>query len=218
MYVVVKVGGSLESYREALTKLMRTLADLAKEHSLIVVPGGGSFADKVREAYATYHLSDTTAHRMAILAMDQYGLLLSSLVQGCKCTYSLVEAKSLASKGLLCIYLPSRELLFDESLEPSWDVTSDSIAAYTAGRCGCKLLTLLKDVDGVFTDDPKRCAASLLREVRASELSSYGCVDKALSTYLKRFNLECWILNGLKPWRVRGLLSKGRAVGTRVIP
>ncbi|MEM4165284.1 MAG: hypothetical protein QXJ86_05530 [Nitrososphaerales archaeon] len=219
MHVVVKVGGSLEPYRVKLSKLMHTLAELSNEHNLIVVPGGGSFADKVREAALNYHLNDLTAHRMAILAMDQYGLLLSSFVQECKYTYSLIEAKTLASKGVLCIYLPSREMLFDDSLEPSWSVTSDSIAAYVAGRCGCSLLTLLKDVDGVFTDDPKKVAeASLIREVRADELSGYGCVDSNLSSYVKRFNLICWVLNGLKYWRFKSLLSKGKATGTRVSP
>ncbi|MFN3621566.1 MAG: hypothetical protein ACK4TI_01620 [Nitrososphaerales archaeon] len=219
MHIVVKVGGSLEPYKVKLTKLMHTLAELAKEHNLIVVPGGGSFADKVREVALTYCVNDLTAHRMAILAMDQYGLFLSSFVRQCIYTYSLAEAKTLASKGVLCIYLPSREMLFDESLEPSWSVTSDSIAAYIAARCGCRFLILLKDVDGVFTDNPKKIAGvSLIREVRASELSGYGCVDSNLTNYIKRFDLVCWVLNGLKHWRFKTLLSKGKAAGTRISP
>lgn len=219
MYVVVKVGGSLEQHKAALTKLMRRLVDLASEHRLIVVPGGGSFADKVREATLTHRLSDLVAHRMAILAMDQYGLLLSSLVERCTYTYSLKEAKEEASRGSLPIYLPSRELLFDPSIEASWDVASDSIAAYTAWRCGSDLLVLLKDVDGVFTSDPKKDeGAELIQNICASALRGYGCVDRALPTYIQRFNILCWVLNGLKCGRLRSLLTVGEAVGTKITP
>jgi aspartokinase-like uncharacterized kinase len=219
MYVVVKVGGSLEPHKSALTKLMHTLVKLASKHAIIVVPGGGSFADKVREATSTYNLSDLVAHRMAILAMDQYGLLLSGLAERCTYTHSLTEAKEEASKGSLPIYLPSRELLFDQTLEASWDVTSDSIAAYTAWRCGSDFLVLLKDVDGVFTADPKKNSkAKLIRSMSASALRGYGCVDKALPTYIQRFNLVCWVLNGLKCGRLRSLLTVGRAVGTKITP
>jgi len=219
MYVVVKVGGSLEPHKEALTKLMHTLVEMASAHTIIVVPGGGSFADKVREAASTYHLSDLVAHRMAILAMDQYGMLLSSLAERCTYTYSLTVAKEEASKGLVPIYLPSRELLFDQSIEASWDVTSDSIAAYTAWRCGSNLLVLLKDVDGVFTADPKKdFEAKLIRSIGASSLHGCGCVDKALPTYIQRFNLVCWVLNGLKCSRLRNLLTVGKAVGTKITP
>lgn len=218
MRAVVKVGGSLEPHRDKLTTLMHTLSELAKEHTLIVVPGGGGFADKVREAAAAYHLDNTAAHRMAILAMDQYGLLLSGLAQRCIYTYSLAEAEEFASRGVLCIYLPSRELLFDETLKPSWSVTSDSIAAYTAWRCGFSLLILLKDVDGVFSDDPKKDADTLLlKEVHATDLPRYGCVDDNLATYIRRFNLNCWVLNGLKHRRLRTLLTKGKTLGTRII-
>jgi len=218
MYVVVKVGGSLEPHKSALTKLMRTLVKMAQTHKIIVVPGGGSFADKVREAASTYNLSDEVAHRMAILAMDQYGLLLSCLAERCIYTYSLTEAKE-ASKGSVPIYLPSRELLFDQSLEASWDVTSDSIAAYVAWRCGSDLLLLLKDVDGVFTADPKKdSGAKLIRSISSSALHGYGCVDKALPTYIQRFNLVCWVLNGLKCGRLRSLLTVGKAVGTKITP
>jgi len=192
---------------------------LAPTHKIIVVPGGGSFADKVREAASTYNLSDEVAHRMAILAMDQYGLLLSCLAERCTYTYSLTEAKEEASKGSVPIYLPSRELLFDQSLEASWGVTSDSIAAYTAWRCGSDLLVLLKDVDGVFTTDPKKdSGAKLIRSISASALHGYGCVDKALPSYIQRFNIVCWVLNGLKCGRLRSLLTRGKTVGTKITP
>ena len=76
--VVVKFGGSL-SRGAGLQKLCRQLAGLGRQHRLLVVPGGGSFADTVRDYDKCYGLSNATAHWMAILAMDQYGYLLADL-------------------------------------------------------------------------------------------------------------------------------------------
>jgi aspartokinase-like uncharacterized kinase len=72
---VIKVGGSL-SRGERLGPLCQRLAALGRQHPLLVVPGGGAFADTVREYDQRYRLSDHAAHWMAVLAMDQYGYLL----------------------------------------------------------------------------------------------------------------------------------------------
>ncbi len=70
--IVLKIGGSLfDSARE----LLKWVAD--EERDVLVVPGGGAFADKVRDVYGTTTLSDDAAHWMALLAMDQYGYYLS---------------------------------------------------------------------------------------------------------------------------------------------
>ncbi len=58
--VVIKVGGSLGRWKGAT--------------NVLVIPGGGVFADLVRAEYRRARLTDHAAHRMAILAMDQYGL------------------------------------------------------------------------------------------------------------------------------------------------
>ena len=47
-------------------------------------------------------------------------------------------------------------MLKENPLENSWEVTSDSIAAYLCGRLGLKELILITDVDGIFTSDPKK--------------------------------------------------------------
>ena len=48
----------------------------------MVIPGGGPFADAVREADLRHRLPPSTAHWMAILAMDQYAELLAAVVPG----------------------------------------------------------------------------------------------------------------------------------------
>src|SRR5215510_3527159 len=79
---VIKVGGSLGARPATLRRLMETLATAARRHWLVVVPGGGSFADEVRRTDRRVRLGDSAAHWMAILAMDQYAYLLARLAPG----------------------------------------------------------------------------------------------------------------------------------------
>ncbi len=46
--LVVKIGGSLMAYPEKLKTLCTMLSEFSRNHSLIVVPGGGEFADVTR--------------------------------------------------------------------------------------------------------------------------------------------------------------------------
>jgi aspartokinase-like uncharacterized kinase len=82
---VVKVGGGVGE--DALPALCATLGELGARHRLLVVPGGAGFADAVRAADRRFGLRAATSHRMAILAMDQFGWLLSDLIPGAvRCT------------------------------------------------------------------------------------------------------------------------------------
>ena len=66
--------------------------------------------------------------------MDQYGLLLSDLTPESVTVSKLLEAKRVLDSGQLPIFLPSDLFFKEDPLENSWDVTSDSIAVYIAGR------------------------------------------------------------------------------------
>src|SRR4051812_7801139 len=72
--IVLKLGGSLAS-SGGLTACLAALGRLRGE--IVVVPGGGVFADAVRAAQPRFGFSDRAAHRMAILAMEQYAVMLA---------------------------------------------------------------------------------------------------------------------------------------------
>ena len=146
--IVVKVGGSLLELEGALPRACAVLSALARRERLLVVPGGGRFADAVRAADRAHGLDPSTAHWMAILAMDQCAHLLASHLDG----GVLVEqpdaiAASLTS-GHVPILAPYRWLREADPLPHSWDVTSDSIAAWVAGVLGVPRLVLIKPVGG----------------------------------------------------------------------
>jgi len=220
MEAVIKVGGSLAEHPRGLRNLCRELSELVKSHTFLIVPGGGRFADVVRMLDQRFGLSDTAAHKMAVLGMDIYGLFLSDLTpNSCTC-YILDEAERLSATGTLPILLPSRLIFLEDPLKHSWDVTSDSIAAWIASLLHVKKLILVTDVDGVFTDDPKRSLnAEFIEEIEAGELLGWKkrtSVDKMLPEILLRERLNCLVVNGRYPERVKAVLEGEATVCTRI--
>lgn len=216
----MKVGGSLALKPEKLRALCTKLSEISVKHKLVVVPGGGEFADVVRRLDERFSLSCSESHRMAILGMDQYGLLLSNLTPNSATVNRLEEAESVLASGKLPIFLPSNLLLSEDPLENSWDVTSDSIAAYLASRLGIRKVLLLTDVDGVYTCDPKKHPdARLIKKLSASELLAMDArtsVDKFLPKLLLKLHIDCFVVNGLFPERVEAVLNGQDAVCTLI--
>jgi 5-(aminomethyl)-3-furanmethanol phosphate kinase len=174
-----------------------------------VVPGGAGFADAVREADRRFGLRAATAHRMAILGMEQFGWLLSELIPGAERCADLARAGA----GRTTVLLPAALPL--DALPTSWDVTSDSIAAWVARQTGAGRLVLVKGVDGLFADWPPR---GLLGRLSVAELAALrtGGVDAYLPTVLEGAPFETWVVGGRDPKRVAELLERGTTVGTRI--
>jgi 5-(aminomethyl)-3-furanmethanol phosphate kinase len=208
---VLKLGGSLSRRPTALRRLMEALGGLARTRTLVVVPGGGRFADQVRRADRSLGLSDSAAHWMAILAMDQYAHLLVDLAPAA----ALVRGRGEIGAGRVNVLAPSAWLRRADPLPHSWQVTSDSIAAWVARRLDAKGLILLKDVDGFFDRNPREVGQARLR-CRVARGRLQGVVDGYFTRALGR-RMPCWILNGGHPERVVGLVQNGEAHGTQVV-
>jgi len=220
MDAVIKVGGSLAEDPADLSALCNRLGEIAKKYGIVVVPGGGKFADVVREFDQRFVLSPDISHRMAILGMDQFGLLLSQIIPNSCAVYLLNDAKQLSEIRVVPIFLPSRLMFQDDPLEHSWDVTSDSIAAYVASRLNADKVILATDVDGIFTSDPKKHSdAKLLKRTSASELLKLiqrTSVDQFLPKLLLKTQMDCYIVNGKYPERIEAILAGQHAVCTLV--
>jgi 5-(aminomethyl)-3-furanmethanol phosphate kinase len=209
---VVKVGGGLGrgAGDDALRALCATLGELGERHPLLVVPGGAWFADAVREADSRFALPATTSHHMAILGMEQFGWLLSELIPGAERCPDLARVPS----GRTAVLLPAALPL--DSLPASWEVTSDSIAAWVAGKAGAGRLVLVKEVDGVYAEWPAR--GDPIARMTAAELAALrpAGVDEHLPTLLEGATFETWVISGRDPARLAELLEQGTTVGTRV--
>lgn len=210
MEAVLKVGGSLSEDSIILTRLCQELRLLAKDHRILIVPGGGEFADTVRKLDKKYDLSDVVAHKMGILAMDQYGLFLSNITPDSFISYSLKKIRN-STKGKVPIFLPSKLMFRENPLENSWDVTSDTISAYIADLLQSRKLILITDVDGILSDDPKKTLdTKLLTELTTQELLNMNkrtSVDKTLPKILQQKKIDCYIVNGKFPERIRCILE-----------
>jgi len=187
---------------------------------MVVVPGGGEFADTVRQLDKRFCLSKEVSHRMAVLGMDQYGLLLTDLTPDAVAVGGLEEAKNTLTHGKLPVFLPSQLLFQEDPLENSWAITSDSIALYLAARLRAQRLLLVTDVDGVFTQDPKQHPeAKLIKKLSPKELSAMSMrtsVDMMLPKLLLQWRLDCFVVNGFFPQRVEAVLEGQTTVCTLI--
>lgn len=203
MKVVVKIGGSLMDSAPDILKKLVEVTETEKNISILVVPGGGVFADAIRSKGAQYDIGDEAAHWMAILAMEQYAYYLidKTGAKGIETIESLPFGIS--------ILLPYRLLKTTDELPHSWDVTSDTIAAWVAKRLNARFVKVT-DVDGVLID------GNLALEVSARELEKMetSCTDIEFPKFMKANSMDCVIVNGHYPDRVVAAVRCQAVTGT----
>ncbi|MDK2892253.1 amino acid kinase [Methanohalophilus sp.] len=201
---VIKIGGSLI---EEAPQLMKHIADKRKlfEKKILIIPGGGMFANFIREADDKLKLSSDSSHWMAILAMEQYGYYLAE-----KADVPVVASLE-NNNHPLSIFLPYSFLKEHDPLPHSWDVTSDTIAAFFAAQTNADFVKVT-DVDGILVDQ------KLVDEIYAKKLSSMEktCVDISFPDYLNEKRMDCFVTNGKYPDRLLDYLQGKKTVGTLI--
>jgi 5-(aminomethyl)-3-furanmethanol phosphate kinase len=178
---VIKIGGSLLGSPE-LERWLQLIAKFS-DGNIVIVPGGGIFADAVREAQKSSKISDATAHRLAVLAMDQFGLLLASMnpLLATARTECEIDERTWQHRGI--VWLPSKMVLAEDSIPQSWDVTSDSIAAWLANKLGAQHLVLLKS------------DKSDSNELSIKAMTDNGMVDVAFADFVKNKKFAPWVVH-----------------------
>lgn len=166
--IVVKLGGSLLGSAE-LPVWLSTIASNSDGH-VVIVPGGGAYADAVRQVQQVAQFDDATAHQLAVLAMDQYGLTLAALeprLATAKHELEIAE-RSWQHRGI--VWLPSAMVLADDHIPQNWDVTSDSLAAWLATQINAKHLVVVK-------------SAAQTAKLSPQQLAEQGWVDAAFPQF-----------------------------------
>jgi aspartokinase-like uncharacterized kinase len=183
---VVKIGGGLlrDEGVEGLRRACADVVEMAARRPVLVVPGGGPFADVVRTVDGQIGLDDGVAHILALQAMDQLGVLLASLLPAGEALTELVAPRAL---GILAA---APAFAGRSDIPESWAVTSDSLAVLAAGAIGGDEAVLLKPVAGVLarwpSDDPPlaRLTAGELQALQ--DAGSGGVVDRYLPEAVRR--------------------------------
>ena len=152
---VIKIGGALSGVPGALSSVCSAVSAAASNHRILVVPGGGPFADAVRQYDRSAGLSPDAAHWMAILAMDQYAHVLAQEMPGALLLDEPGAVFQVLKPGRVAVLMPSRWMRSADVLPHSWDVSSDSIAAFIAGALDAARLILIKPAsDALDPVDP----------------------------------------------------------------
>jgi aspartokinase-like uncharacterized kinase len=80
--------------------------------------------------------------------MDQYAILLASRIRNAELVHGRGEIARARARGRIPVLAPYRWLREADPLPHSWDVTSDSIAAWVAAEIGARQLILIKPSTG----------------------------------------------------------------------
>lgn len=179
--VVVKVGGGMLASPGDLDAVCATL-DAFVGRRVLVVPGGGPFADAVRAVDRQHSLPDDTAHWMAVRAMDLFAEQVVSRLHRGVLVESAEEVRAAVLQGQVAVLAPFRWVRASDPLPHSWDVTGDSIAAWLAGETGASELILVKPrgARGGDLTDPFFGRGGLSSSLRTSVMAVEDFLERGL--------------------------------------
>lgn len=200
--LVAKLGGSLADSPQCDAWLA---AFEASRRRTIIVPGGGVFARKVRVAQIKSGFDDATAHRLALSAMERFGAVLAGYSDRFTLASSLHEINAAMRRGLIPVWRPAAMALAAPDIPASWDMTSDSLAAWLARACGASDLLLVKSCD---VEPP----------ISISALSARKIVDPLFAHYAARSGAAIHVAGPAVLPFATDLLQTGRVPGVAVAP
>lgn len=191
---VIKLGGSVTHY-ESLVSWLKLVVRWG-DGKVIIVPGGGLYADAVRDfqrmrsELADGHINDQEAHALAIYAMDQMARSLVAMVPDLALVRNPLEIAESGWQHRGLVWLPSEMALNpllenEHTLCTSWDVTSDSLAAWLAWQLEASHLLLVKSDDRLLE----------MNSLQLDTLQSMGIVDQGLSKLLAQAQFQSWIVH-----------------------
>lgn len=181
MQWVIKIGGSLYNSPN-LVEWLNTLSGCGSQN-IIIVPGGGPFADQIREADKQFSLDQELAHYMAVLAMQQYGYLMKSLCPKLHLVSSKQQLNDCWNTRKVAIWEPFDMVREHCKLEKTWDITSDSLAAWLANYLMVDQLLYVKSADVTLT------------KTSLKELLNESCIDPNLPNKLAEMDIPVYFIH-----------------------
>jgi molybdenum storage protein len=226
---VVKIGGRsiMDRGRDAIIPLVDEIRKLLPEHRLLILTGAGIRASHLYGVGLDLGLPVGSMAPLAATEAGQNGHILASLLAPEGVSY--VEHATVANQ--LAIHLSAAPAVVSSAFPPYHHHEfpgsripihrADTGAFLIADALGAARLTIVEDVDGVYTADPKGPGgkqATLLRETSATDLAKVDGtlpLDRALLEVMAtaRHIENVQVVNGLVPGRLTAAL-RGEHVGT----
>ena len=226
---VVKIGGRsiMDRGHEAILPLVDEPRTLLPEHRLLILTGAGVRARHLYSVGLDLGLPVGSLAPLAASEAGQNGHILACLLAPEGVSY--VEHPTIASQ--LAIHLSAARAVVGSAFPPYHHHEfptsriplhrADTGAFLLADALGAAGLTIVEDVDGVYTADPKGAdgkKAQLLQETSATELAKLKGtlpLDRALLDVMANAQhiARVQVVNGLVPGRLTAAL-RGQHVGS----
>jgi len=179
--IIIKLGGSL-SRSDTLVNCLNAVEKNYQGRAVVIVPGGGAFADQVRLAQQQWQFDDTTAHHMALLAMQQMALMFKGLKPDFTIADTVAAIHDQLDRKKTVIWSPDIIELDNAGIEASWDITSDSLAAWLAKTLSATELILIK-------------SAAINPNLSQQQLAEQNIIDKAFCDFASQVEFKIHIIN-----------------------
>jgi len=179
--IIIKLGGSL-SRSDTLVNCLNAVEKNYQGRAVVIVPGGGAFADQVRLAQQQWQFDDTTAHHMALLAMQQMALMFKGLKPDFAIADTVAAIHDQLNRKKTVIWSPDIIELDNAGLEASWDITSDSLAAWLAKKLPATELILIK-------------SAAIDSSLSLHQLTEQHIVDTAFCDFVAKAGFKTQVIN-----------------------
>jgi molybdenum storage protein len=227
---VLKIGGRvLDRGRAVILPLVDELRRALPEHRLLILTGAGIRARHLYSVGLDLGLPVGSLAELAASEAGQYGTILGALLSNDGVSY--LDRDAIANQ--LGVHLASSRAVVGSAFPPFHhhelptavgrlpSHRADTGAFLLADALGAARLTIVEDVDGVYTadpNDPQGANPELIRDITAAELAKRGGtlpVDLAMLGYLAqaRHLTQVQVVSGLVPGRILQAL-RGEHVGT----
>jgi aspartokinase-like uncharacterized kinase len=148
---VYKLGGSLLALPDLAARLRWLFERETTHFRPLLISGGGPAADIVREWDRLHGLGEERAHFLALESLRLNESLLAELLPNSRIVRNREDADRLWEAGefpILCAsdFVQTEELCAALRLPHTWEVTSDSIAAWVAAIWPADRLVMVKSV------------------------------------------------------------------------
>jgi molybdenum storage protein len=226
---VVKIGGRsiMDRGHAAILPIVDVLRSLLPEHGMLILTGAGIRARHLYGVAVDLGLPVGSLAALAASEAGQNGHILGALLAADGVSY--IDHPTIASQ--LAIHLSASRAVVGSAFPPYHHHEfpgsripahrADTGAFLVADALGAARLTIVEDVDGVYTSDPNGtdgAASVLLAETTAADLAALDTtlpVDPALLDVMAtaRHLTQVQLVNGLIPGRLTAAM-RGEHVGT----
>lgn len=221
--IVISLGGSIlipAVEKNRIRQYVPVLAEIAKEHQLFVVVGGGGEARRYIEAARALAIDEGTADEIGILITRLNATVLVAAMGDAaypKVAESHAEAKKFAEHKK-CVVMGG--------ITPGQ--TTDAVAAVLAERVRADVFINVTSVDGIYSADPKKDPSAVrydyltprqLLEIVGKDQLTAGLntvLDMIAARVVERSGIPLVVLDGTNPENLRLAVVEGKYKGSVV--